>query len=154
MAVKERLADLGNYDCKLMLHSCGGIEPFIDDYVEMGVDVLDPVQTRAKRMNALHLKQTFGNRISFHGGLTGGYPMQRRRRSDRRNQTKAESLACGGGYILCQTHNVQLTCGRAVIRWSKWRLSTAAIRSRRPLTRSIFWAWLLDFARSSKGAAG
>ncbi len=52
-AIKERLADLGNYECKLMLHSCGAVAPIIPDLIEIGVDVLDPVQTRAKGMNAL-----------------------------------------------------------------------------------------------------
>ena len=69
LAVKQRLADMGNYDCRLLLHSCGSVEPIIDDLIEMGVDVRDPVQTGAKDMNALQLKEKYGARISFHGGF-------------------------------------------------------------------------------------
>lgn len=108
LTVKERLADMGNYDCKLMMHSCGGIEPLIEDFIEMGVDVLDPVQTRAKRMNALHLKQTYGDRISFHGGIDtqGILPFGTVEEVIEETKRKLECFAPGGGYILCPTHNV------------------------------------------------
>lgn len=125
MAVKERLADMGNYDCKLMLHSCGGIEPLINDFIEIGVDVLDPVQTRAKKMNALHLKQTYGDRISFHGGIDtqGVLPFGSEAEVAEETQRKLEMLAPGGGYILCPTHNVQADVpGRNVIRMAQTAL--------------------------------
>ena len=117
-AVKERLADLGNYDCKLMLHTCGGIDRLIDDYVEIGVDVLDPVQTRAKGMNGLYLKQTFGDRICFHGGIDtqGVLPFGSEEEVAEETRRKIEMLAPGGGYILCPTHNVQAdVAGRKLI---------------------------------------
>ncbi len=109
MTVKERLADLGNYDCKLMLHSCGSVEPLINDFIDMGVDVLDPVQTRAKGMNALYLKQTYGDRISFHGGIDtqGILPFGTEQEVIEETKRKLECFAPGGGYILCPTHNVQ-----------------------------------------------
>jgi uroporphyrinogen decarboxylase len=108
-SIKEQLADLGNYDCKLMLHSCGGIEPLIDDFIEIGVDILDPVQTRAKGMNAYQLKQTYGERISFHGGLDtqGIFPFGSAEDMIEETKIKLESFAPGGGYILCPTHNLQ-----------------------------------------------
>ena len=109
MSIKEQLADIGNHDCKLMLHSCGGIEPLIDDFIEIGVDILDPVQTRANKMNALSLKQTYGDRISFHGGIDtqGILPFGSEEEVIQETKQKLESLAPGGGYILCPTHNVQ-----------------------------------------------
>ena len=108
-SIKEQLADIGNHDCKLMLHSCGGIEPLIDDFIEIGVDILDPVQTRAKGMNAYHLKQTYGDRISFHGGLDtqGIIPFGSVEEVIEETRIKLECLAPGGGYILCPTHNLQ-----------------------------------------------
>ena len=118
MKVKERLADIGNYDCKLIFHSCGGIEPLIEDYIEMGIDVLDPVQTRAKRMNALHLKETYGDRLSFHGGIDtqGILPFGSAEEVVEETKRKLECFAPGGGYILCPTHNVQADVpGRNVI---------------------------------------
>jgi uroporphyrinogen decarboxylase len=109
MTVREHLADMGNHDCKLMLHSCGGIEPLIDDFIEIGVDVLDPVQTRAKGMNALQLKRTYGERLSFHGGIDtqGILPFGSVEEVVEETRRKLECFAPGGGYILCPTHNLQ-----------------------------------------------
>jgi uroporphyrinogen decarboxylase len=109
LSVKGWLADVGNYDCKLLFHCCGGIEPLIDDFIDMGVDVLDPVQTRAKGMNALHLKETFGDRLSFHGGIDtqGILPFGTEAEVVEETKRKLECFAPGGGYILCPTHNVQ-----------------------------------------------
>ncbi len=108
-AVKERLADMGNYDCKLLLHSCGSVEPIIDDLIEMGVDVLDPVQTSARDMNALQLKEKYGTRISFHGGIDTQYvlPFGDADEVAAETRRKIEALAPGGGWVLCPTHNVQ-----------------------------------------------
>ena len=109
MAVKERLADLGNYDCKLMLHSCGAVAAIIPDLIEIGVDVLDPVQTRAKGMNALMLKENYGDRLSFHGGLDtqGILPFGTEEDVAEEVRRKLQMFAPGGGYILCPTHNLQ-----------------------------------------------
>jgi uroporphyrinogen decarboxylase len=109
LSVKERLVDMGNTDCKLMLHSCGGVEPLIEDFMEMGVEVLDPVQTRAKNMNALSLKQKYGDRLSFHGGIDtqGILPFGTEEEVIEEVKRKLECFAPGGGYILCPTHNVQ-----------------------------------------------
>jgi uroporphyrinogen decarboxylase len=109
MAVKERLADLGNYDCKLMLHTCGAVASIIPDLIEIGVDVLDPVQTRAKGMNALVLKESYGERLSFHGGLDtqGVLPFGTEEDVAEEVRRKLQMFAPGGGYILCPTHNLQ-----------------------------------------------
>jgi uroporphyrinogen decarboxylase len=109
MAVKERLADMGNYDCKLMLHSCGAVASIIPDLIEIGVDVLDPVQTRAKGMNALVLKESYGERLSFHGGLDtqGVLPFGAEEDVAEEVRRKLQMFAPGGGYILCPTHNLQ-----------------------------------------------
>jgi uroporphyrinogen decarboxylase len=109
LGIKEQLDDLGNSDCKLMLHSCGGIEPLLEDFIEIGVDILDPVQTRAKGMNAYQLKQKWGDQISFHGGIDtqGILPFGTAEEVIEETKIKLECFAPGGGYILCPTHNLQ-----------------------------------------------
>jgi uroporphyrinogen decarboxylase len=142
-AVKERLADLGNYDCKLMLHSCGSIEPFIEDFIEIGVDVLDPVHTRARGMNALSLKQKYGDRISFHGGIDtqGVLPFGSEEQVVAEVQRKLESLAPGGGYILCPTHNLQAdVSGRKVVKL----VETGLEHGRYPIPRTYERQFLLS----------
>lgn len=142
-AVKERLADLGNYDCKLMLHSCGGVEPLIEDMIEMGIDVLDPVQTRARRMNGLHLKQAFGDRLSFHGGIDtqGVLPFGSEADVAEETRHKLEMLARGGGYILGPTHNVQADVpGRNIVRM----VETGLEHGRYPIPQTYAPEFLLN----------
>jgi uroporphyrinogen decarboxylase len=53
---------------KLFFHSCGAIRPVIGDLIEIGVDILNPVQVSATGMDSAELKQEFGKEITFWGG--------------------------------------------------------------------------------------
>jgi uroporphyrinogen decarboxylase len=106
--VKERLAEI-NPGVKLMLHSCGNVRPFISRWIEMGLDILDPIQPNAAGMDPAGLKADFGDRLTFHGGLDlqeilpfGSLDDVRRHVAD-----YLHTLAPGGGYILAPAHNVQ-----------------------------------------------
>ncbi|MFL7811624.1 MAG: uroporphyrinogen decarboxylase family protein, partial [Anaerolineae bacterium] len=50
------------------LHSCGGIEPLLNDLIEAGLESANPVQITARGMDARHLKATYGDRFTFWGG--------------------------------------------------------------------------------------
>ena len=50
---------------KVLLHSNGAVFPLIPSLIEMGVDILNPVQITAKGMDPVRLKETFGSRIVF-----------------------------------------------------------------------------------------
>jgi uroporphyrinogen decarboxylase len=98
-----------NSPAKLALHSCGNVRPFIPTWIEMGLDILDPIQPKAQGMEPAGLKQDFGDRLVFHGGidiqevLPFGSPedvMQEVRRY-------MQALGPGGGYIVAPAHNVQ-----------------------------------------------
>lgn len=54
-------------DVLIMYHSCGYIKPFIEDLIEVGVDILDPVQPECMSFEELH--REFGDRLSFHGTI-------------------------------------------------------------------------------------
>lgn len=58
-----------NPDGMLLKHCCGAVAAFIPDFIEMGVDMLDPVQYGAKGMEGDELRRRYGDRISFHGGI-------------------------------------------------------------------------------------
>jgi len=97
-------------DAKLFLHSCGSVYTFIPDLIEIGVDILNPVQVSAANMNSKKLKAEFGNDIVFWGGgcdtqtvLNLGTPQQVRDEVKRR----IEDLAPGGGFVFTQVHNIQ-----------------------------------------------
>jgi uroporphyrinogen decarboxylase len=91
-------------------HSCGNVRPLIPDFVDIGVEILNPVHTRAAGMEPAALKRDFGDGLTFWGGgvdtqgvLPGGTPQQIKD-DVRRN---VETLAPGGGYVFCPVHNVQ-----------------------------------------------
>jgi uroporphyrinogen decarboxylase len=95
---------------KIMLHSDGAIFPLIPSLIEMGIDVLNPVQTSAAGMDPVALKQQFGDRLTFWGGsldcqqtLPEGTPEQVA--SDVHEHIAA--LAPGGGYVFAPVHNIQ-----------------------------------------------
>lgn len=106
--VKQRLADV-NPSVKLMLHSCGNVRPFISRWIEMGLDILDPIQPHAAGMSPKELKADFGDRLTFHGGIDLQVILPFGSVEDvRRHVTEClQALAPGGGYIVAPAHNVQ-----------------------------------------------
>jgi len=95
---------------KIFYHSCGAIDEFIPDLIEIGVEILNPVQVSARGMDSAGLKQKYGRSLSFWGGgcdtqhiLSRGSPQNviqevRRRIAD---------LAPGGGFVFNPVHNIQ-----------------------------------------------
>ena len=97
-------------DAKLFFHSCGNVRPLLPDFIELGVDILNPVQIRATGMSPVELKRDFGRDIVFWGGgvdtqdvLPHGTPAEVRD-DVRRN---IEALAPGGGFVFSTVHNIQ-----------------------------------------------
>jgi len=90
-------------------HSCGAIRDIIPDLVEMGLDVLNPVQCNCPGMDPLELKRAFGDELAFMGGvdtqgvLPHGTAAEVRRATARLLQ---DMTAGGGGYILAASHTM------------------------------------------------
>ncbi len=98
--------DLGLFT---MYHSCGSIVPVIEDLIEMGLDILDPIQPKAEGMSAEELKRQFGGRLSFHGGideqelLPYATPAQVAEEVER----VISVFGADGGYVVCPAHAFQ-----------------------------------------------
>ena len=90
-------------------HSCGGITPVIGDFIDMGLDILDPIQPKASGMEPEGLKSAFGDRLSFHGGIDEQELLPRGTPDDVRSETERliEILGRNGGYIVCPAHAIQ-----------------------------------------------
>ena len=95
---------------KVLLHSCGSIYTLIPDFIEIGVDALNPIQVSAKDMDTKRLKEEFGDKLTFWGGgcdtqhiLPQGTPTQVREEVRRR----IKNLAPAGGFIFTPVHNIQ-----------------------------------------------
>jgi len=102
-AIKEHTA------AKICVHTCGSVYAFLDDYVELGVDVLNPVQISARDMDPVRLQQKYGATLTFHGGID----TQRFLPWATPDQVKEEVrrmisiLGPGGGYLFTSCHSIQ-----------------------------------------------
>jgi uroporphyrinogen decarboxylase len=95
---------------KLYYHTDGAIYPLIPDFIDLGVDALNPIQVSAAGMgDTRKLKAEFGDRLTFWGAidthrvLPYGTPEAVRAEVG----TRIRDLAPGGGYVVCPVHNIQ-----------------------------------------------
>jgi hypothetical protein len=98
-----------NTSWKTFFHCCGSIVRLLDDFVEMGVDILNPVQCSAAGMDPVMLKEKYGAKLVFWGGgidtqhvLPFGTPAEVRAQVRERLQL----FAPGGGYVFNTIHNI------------------------------------------------
>ena len=95
---------------KRFFHSDGNVRPLIPDFIEIGVQILNPIHIRATGMEPAALKRDFGRDLVFWGGgvdTQGVLPTatpQEVKDDVRRN---VEALAAGGGYVFNTIHNIQ-----------------------------------------------
>jgi len=97
------------YNVPVMYHCDGAIYPLISELIDLGIDLLNPIQTDAKGMDPIRLKTEFGDRLSFHGGMDIIKTLPRGTTQDVTNEVKdrAQVLGQGGGYILASSHHIQ-----------------------------------------------
>ena len=93
-------------------HTCGSISEFFPDFVEAGVDIVNPVQISAEGMDPRYLKAAWGDKLVFWGG---GSDTQKTLQFRTPEQVYAETasllevFAPGGGYVFNTVHNIQPT---------------------------------------------
>jgi len=114
--IKPRLKSLidtikSTADVKVLMHCDGAITKIIPDLVEIGVDILNPIQTVVKGMEDTRaLKEQFGGQVCFHGGID----IQQVMRNSTPEQLYGEverrihDLSVDGGYILAPCHNINV----------------------------------------------
>ncbi len=90
-------------------HSCGSIVPVIKDFIEMGLDILDPVQPKAVGMEPEFLKENFGRELVFHGGIDVQELLPFGTPEDVEKETAVliKTLGFDGGYIVSPAHAIQ-----------------------------------------------
>lgn len=107
--IMEYVALAKSYGATPFLHCCGSAYHLIDEFISMGIEVLDPIQTVAKNMEPDRLKAEFGDRLSFHGGgetqwlLPNGTPEEVAANA----RMLSDTLGKNGGYILTSCHFLQ-----------------------------------------------
>jgi uroporphyrinogen decarboxylase len=93
---------------KIVFHTDGNVYSLIPDFIEIGVDVLNPIQPSARQMDSFELKKAFGDRISFHGAMDVQTVLNQDEatvRADVRKRIRA--LGPGGGFILAPCNHIQ-----------------------------------------------
>ena len=99
-----------NTTWKTFIHTCGGVEPLIDEFISSGFDIMNPVQCSADGMDPKQLKQAYGDRITLWGAgadtqqtLPFGTPERVRAEV----LDRLEVLSPGGGFVFNPIHNIQ-----------------------------------------------
>jgi uroporphyrinogen decarboxylase len=106
----ERLIELAaRFGKPAMLHCCGSVYGLLPRLIDMGLAVINPVQSSARNMTREKLAREFGGRIAFHGGIDiqGFLPRATPERVREEVAATCEILGASGGYIMCGTHHIQ-----------------------------------------------
>ncbi|MCL5986544.1 MAG: uroporphyrinogen-III decarboxylase [Actinobacteria bacterium] len=113
--VKPRLQELCQFihnhsSALVFFHSCGSVVDFIPDLIEVGVDILNPVQVTARGMDTKQLKAEFGNALTFWGGgCDSQWVLPFGSTKDVRREVchRVADLAPGGGFVFNPVQNIQ-----------------------------------------------
>ena len=111
---------------KVFFHTCGAVRDLVPDLVEIGIDILNPVQVSAAGMDGAALKREFGRDLAFWGG---GVDTQRILGLGTPDEVRAEvrrriaDLRDGGGFVFAAVHNIQpnVPAANLVAMWEAWR---------------------------------
>lgn len=106
----QHFVDLAkSHDIPAMLHSCGSSSWAFDDFVEMGIGIIDTLQPEVKDMAPAYLKERYGKKLAFHGCIsTAGLVAYGTAVETAENVRQTlETMMPGGGYALAPTHQLQ-----------------------------------------------
>lgn len=99
-----------DHGVRIMYHSCGAIYSLIGELIdEMHIDILNPLQPRAKDMDMARIKREFGGRIAFHGGVDLQHTLPNGTQQEVVDEVRGlcTVLGAGGGYICTSAHYIQ-----------------------------------------------
>lgn len=99
-----------NTNWKTFYHTCGSVVDFLDDFVDAGFDILNPVQISARGMDPQFLKNKYGDRLVFWGGgVDTQHTLPFAKPAEVRSEVRrnVEIFSRGGGYVFTPVHNIQ-----------------------------------------------
>ncbi len=106
----QRMVDLAHeFGAKLMLHSCGSTRKLMDDFIRVGVDILDTVQPYAADMAPAEIKASYHGRLAFHGMVSVQKVLPTRDAAGVEEEVERilGIMKPGGGFAIAPTHNIQ-----------------------------------------------
>ncbi len=98
-----------HFGIPVMIHSCGSSSWAFEDFIDMGITVVDTLQPEALNMAPAYLKRTFGDRLSFHGCISTAGVVATGTVDETRTmvQQTLQTMMPGGGYAFSPTHMLQ-----------------------------------------------
>jgi len=107
--IAEAFALIRRYGKHVRYHSCGGIHDIIPDLIDIGLEILNPVQALATGMDPVGLKGDFGRHLTLHGGIDMQEFLPRATPDQVREGVRrlVGILGEDGGWIACASHNLQ-----------------------------------------------
>jgi len=108
--INQKFIDLAKaYDLPVMIHCCGSCSYAYEDFIEMGIDVVDTLQPEAKDMSPAYLKENFSDRLAFHGAISTAGPVAFGSVQDVVDNCREtlDIMMPGGGYCFAPTHCLQ-----------------------------------------------
>ena len=97
-------------EAKIFLHCDGAVEELLPDFIEIGIDILNPLQTSAKGMDPEKIKRTYGKNLSFWGAgveTQSTLPFGTVDQIKQEVRGRVELLGQDGGYVFGTIHNIQ-----------------------------------------------
>ncbi|WP_369017606.1 uroporphyrinogen decarboxylase family protein [Thermatribacter velox] len=95
-------------EAKIFLHSCGAIEPLIPQLIDAGVEILHPLQPLAHGMNHQKIKEKYGDKLCFWGGIDIQSALPGSKEEVRLEvERRIKLLGKNGGYVMSPAHNIQ-----------------------------------------------
>lgn len=107
----RRLIDLAHrHGLKVEFHSCGAARPLYGRFADIGVDIMNPVQTSAKGMDPVEIKKEFGRDLAFSGAIDVQQVLPNATVAEVRDEVKRvlDALGSGGGFFPGPAHNIQV----------------------------------------------
>jgi uroporphyrinogen decarboxylase len=97
------------YDLPVMMHNCGSSSWAFDEYVKLGLNVVDTLQPEAAKTEPQYLKDTFGDRLAFHGCISTAGPVAYGDVNETIEYCRdtLDIMMPGGGYCFAPTHELQ-----------------------------------------------
>jgi uroporphyrinogen decarboxylase len=108
---QERIVETirAHTNAKILYHTCGSVYTYISDFIDIGIDALNPIQVTARNMDPARLKKEFGDRIAFWGAVDSQHILPHATPEQVRAEVRRifEAMGQGGGYVVAAVHNIQ-----------------------------------------------
>ena len=108
--IHQQIIDVAkSFNLPVIIHSCGSSSWAYDDFIEMGINIVDTLQPEAKDMSPAYLKARYGEKLAFHGCISTAGPLAYGTVDEvvANVRETLDIMMPGGGYALAPTHAIQ-----------------------------------------------